>query len=758
MKRIPPFFVPGILLAAILLLVVSVCSGALPQQAPIPVHPSIDLNYSKLPLYFEFNQGQTHSAVRFLARGPGYALFLTPTEAVLALTHPRPRPQGRISGSSPPPAGNFPARVNESAVLRLQVAGASPEASISGLRQSPGKVHYLKGNDPAKWRQNIPLYEAVRYANILPGIDLVYYGRDGRLEYDFLVSPGADPGVIKLKVEGPGKIRLDSQGNILMQAGAFEWVMHSPRIYQERDGKPVPVEGRFVLLDRNCIGFHLGPYDAKLPLVIDPVLGYSTLLGGHTVESGYDEEGRGIAVDAAGCAYITGQTYSNDFPTTSGAWDTTYKGNGEVFVTKMNPQGSGLVYSTYVGGYSEDWAHCLVLDSANQAIVTGYTRSFDFPTTEGAYQPVKADGASNKADAYVFKLNPSGSSLVFSTFLGGDQEDWGEGITLDADENIYVTGITYSPVFPTSATAFQKINMGNGDAYVVKLNPTASALRYGTFLGGSTQEYGFGIAVDSFGCAYVTGRTNSDNYPTTTGAYQESYHHGNMDAFVTKLNFDGSNLLYSTYLGGTGYDFGHGIALNSQGNAYITGGSASVDFPTTSGAFQTTNNGPIMAFPGGGDAFVAQLNTAGSALVFSTLLGGLNHPDEGHGIVLDPQGNVYVTGLTWSYDFPLMNPIQALHQQGGTGVNADDAFITRLNPVGSKLLFSTYLGGINHDWGHAITLDSKGRIYIVGDTTSVDFPVTPNAYQKTANRTDAFIARIDLASSGLPATLFLLLD
>jgi hypothetical protein len=476
------------------------------------------LHYGKLPLHFEANQGQSDGKVRFLARGAGYSLFLTPTEAVLALTQVRTQPPRRISGPVPMAAGKVTEKVNETAVLRLKVAGASPDASISGLRQIPGKVHYFKGNDPAKWRQNVPLYEAVRYTGILPGIDLVYYGREGQLEYDFLVSPGADPGVIKLQVEGPGDLRLDSQGNLLMQAGDFQWVMHSPRIYQERDGSPAPVEGGFVLLGDNRIGFRLGPYDATLPLIIDPVLGYSTLLGGAQLE-----QGRGIAVDAAGYAYVTGMTPSNDFPTVPGGYDTTYNFNGDVFVTKLNPAGSELVFSTYIGGGDYDWAHTLILDSGNNAYVTGYTQSFDFPTTPGVYQPVKGGGASNIADAYVFKLSPDGSSLVFSTFLGGDQTDWGEGIALDAAGHIYVTGITYSPVFPTTGNAYQPTNMGNGDAYVVKLNSTATALLYGTFLGGGLQEYGFGIAVDASNHAYIVGRTSSNPFPTTPGAFQPTY-------------------------------------------------------------------------------------------------------------------------------------------------------------------------------------------------------------------------------------------
>lgn len=752
MKRTFLLAVSFLSLIAVILPGASPGVAAGPGQAPLPAPNRIQENYGKLPLHFEANQGQTAGPVRFLARGRGCTLFLTPQEAVLALTRVQQQPQGRLSGVAPAATGK------RAAVLRLKLAGAAPNPAISGLRQVSGKAHYLKGNDPARWRRNIPLYEAVRYASVYPGIDLVYYGKEGRLEYDFLVSPGADPGVIKLKIEGAEKIRLDSQGNLLMQGGDFQWVMQSPQVYQEREGRRTAVAGSFALLDDRQIGFRLGFYDPQLPLVIDPVLGYSTLLGGHTVLAGLDEQGRGLAVDTAGCAYVCGMTYSNDFPTTAGAYDSTYNGNGDVFVAKLNPQGSGLVYSTYIGGSQNDWSHCLALDAANQTVVTGYTHSFDFPVTPGAYQTTKGGGSSNIEDAYVFKLSADGSSLVFSTFLGGDQPDWGEGLALDAAGNIYVTGITYSTVFPTSATAFQKIYAGNGDAFVVKLNSTASALLYGTLLGGSLQEYGFGLAVDGSGSAYVTGRTNSDNFPTTAGAFQETYHHGNMDAFITKLNGDASALVYSTYLGGSGYDFGHGIALDAQGNAYVTGGSASFDFPTTPGAFQTDNKGPIQAFEGGGDAFVVKLNAAGSALGFSTLLGGLNFRDEGHALALDAQGNVYVTGLTWSYDFPLASPIQALHQQGATGVNSADAFVSKFNPSGSRLIFSTYLGGILYDWGHAIALDGKGRIYIVGDTSSVDFPVTPNAYQKTLNTQDAFIARIDPGAPSGPAVSLLLLD
>ena len=752
MKRPFPFFLPCISLVAIILLGASVCPEAFAGQVPIPVQPGLDRDYGKLPLHFEPNYGQTDGNVRFLARGAGYALFLTPKEAVLVLTHARTGPGERISGASPSPAGGPPAKGNETSVLRMQVAGASPDASVTGLGKLPGRAHYFKGNDPTRWHKNIPLYEAVRYAGILPGIDLVYYGGDGRIEYDFRVSPGGDPGAIKLQVECQEDIRLDSQGNLVIGAGAFEWVMHSPRIYQEQDGRQAPVEGGFVLLGDNLVGFRLGPYDTTRPLIIDPVLGYSTLLGGSQME-----QGRGIAVDAQGCAYVTGNTPSSDFPTLPGAYDTTYNSNTDVFVTKLNPGGSGLVYSTYIGGGDYEWSHALVLDSGNNAYVTGYTYSFDFPTTPGVYQPVKGGGASNIPDAFVLKLSPDGSSLLISTFLGGDQDDWGEGIALDSAGNVYLTGITSSTLFPTTSSAYQTTYQGNGDAFVTKLNSSCSALVYSTFLGGAVQEYGFGIAVDASNYAYVVGRTNSDSFPTTPGAFQTTYGAGNMDAFVTKVNADGSALLYSTYLGGTGYDFGHGIVLDDQGNAYVTGGSASFDFVTTPGAYQTTNQGPIQTWEGGGDAFVAKLNATGSGLLFSTFLGGLQQ-DEGHGIVRDIAGNILVTGLTWSWDFPILRAVQSQHQLVAGGVNSSDAFITKLNPTASGLGYSTYLGGILYDWGHAIAVDSKGAAYIVGDTNSSDFPVSGTAFQKTLQIQDAFIAKINEGSAGVQPVLDILLD
>jgi hypothetical protein len=752
MKR--TFLFPGsvIYLVAVLLLAGAAGGEMTRKQLPLPAGPGLYENFGNLPLHFEANQGQTDEQARFLSRGQGYALFLTREEAVLVLSRfPKPAPD-RASGASPFKPGTSRGKLNETAVLRLKVAGASPEASMSGLREVQGKVHYFKGKDPARWRRNVPLYEAVRYQAILPGIDLVFYGREGCLEYDFVVSPGADPRAIKLEVKGPDKLHLDPQGNLLMKTGTFEWTMRAPLIYQERDGRRTVVPGGFALLGDNCLGFRLGPYDTRLPLVIDPVLDYSTLLGGSQ-----GELGRGIAVDAAGCAYVSGQTASLNFPTIPGSYDTAAENmNGDIFVTKFNPAGSGLVYSTYIGGTDTDWAHALILDASNNAYVTGYTRSFDFPTTPGAYSRVKGGGTSNIEDAFVLKLNPTGSALVFSTFLGGDQVDWGEGIALDAAGKVYVTGITYSTVFPTTANAFQKIYQGNGDVFVTKLNAAGSALVYSTLLGGALQEYGFGIAVDSANCAYVVGQTNSDNFPTTVGSFQSTYKHGNMDAFVTKLKADGSGLIYSTYLGGSGWDFGHGIVLDGQKYAYVTGGTASMDFPTRN-PYQADNQGPVGAFQGIGDAFVAKLNPTGAKLVFSTFLGGAQQ-DEGHGIALDPQGNIHVTGLTWSYDFPLANPVQAQHQQGATGVNSSDAFITKLNPAASKLIYSTYLGGIGYDWGHAIAVDSKGAAYVIGDTNSSNFPVTANAFQKTQRLMDAFVAKIKGEGGAPPAIMPLLLD
>ena len=655
-----------------------------------------------IPLSFQPNQGQSAPEVRFLAKCSGYNLFLTDNEAVLSLRRPAENPDGKTDRLPPD-------------VIRLKLVATNQKPKVLGTDKLSGKVNYLIGNAPEKWHKNIPTYAKVRYREIYPGVDMVLYGNGGRFEYDFVVAPGADPGLIALDFEGIGDLKLDEKGNLELSAGSEQLTMHKPFVYQETDGATKEIEGSFVLKGKNQIGFQLGKYDESKPLVIDPVLtlNYSTYLGGTA-----DEESHSIAIDFSGCAYVTGSTSSSNFPT-QGAIQSSNAGISDVFITKLNTDGSALVYSTYLGGASFDYGRGIAVDSTGCAYVTGYTDSDDFPT-QGAIQSSNA----GDYDAFVTKLNTDGSALVYSTYLGGTSDDNGFGIAVDLVGCAYVTGSTSSSNFPTQG-AIQSSNAGSTDVFITKLNTDGSALVYSTYLGGTSYDNGSGIAVDSSGCAYVTGDTSSEDFPTQ-GAIQPSYS-GNYDAFVTKLNTDGSALVYSTYLGGTSEDTGRGIAVDPSGCAYVAGYTYSENFPTQ-GAIQSSN-------AGSSDVFITKLNTDGSALVYSTYLGGASF-DYGRGIVVDSSGCAYVTGYTYSENFPTQGAIQS------SNAGISDVFVTKLNTDGSALVYSTYLGGTSYDHGSGIAVDSGGRAYVTGSTGSENFP-TKGAFQSSkAGAGDAFIFKL----------------
>ena len=476
------------------------------------------------------------------------------------------------------------------------------------------------------------------------------------------------------------------------------------------------------------IAFSLSEYNPMYPLVIDPSLVYSTYLGGSGGEHG--DLGMGIAIDSSGSAYVVGTTDSADFPTTSGTYNRTFGGPRDVFVTKLNPSGSSLIYSTYLGG-SGDYPWNMVgiaVDSSGNAYITGTTNSSIFPVTGSAFNQT----FSGNGDGFITKLNPSGSSLVYSTFIGGSDADICSHIAVDSNGNAYVTGYTGSNDFPTTSGAYNQTFGGIVDGFITKLNPTGSSLIYSTYLGGSGYEYGNDIAVDGNRSAYVTGYTYSDSFPTSSGAYSRTFA-GNEDAFISKLNPSGSSLDYSTYLGGWHIDVGHSIAVDSGGNAYVTGYTYSNDFPTTSGTYNQT-----FGDQGYQDAFVTKLNPSGSSLVYSTYLGGQS-VDHGYGVAVDKGGNTYVTGVTHSGDFP--TTANAYNRTfSGTG----DVFISKLNPAGSSLLFSTYLGCPGEDVGLDIAADNSSNVYVTGFTYSNNFPTTPGAYNRSygGGGYDAFVAKL----------------
>src|SRR6266446_8180632 len=706
------------------------------KKATRALGASLLQRYKKNPLAFEINQGQTDPRVKFVARGKDYTIFLTSNEVVVAL-----RSTG-TSGQQTRESERSPAAESQSSsaligALRMGFAGANRAPRIVGSQQLPGKVNYFIGNDPKQWRSDIPTYARVRYQDVYPGVSVVYYGTPGQLEYDLVIDPGVDPKVIVLDCEGANKVKIDAQGNLRLLIPGGEVLLGKPRIYQMPTGGPARwrgIAGGYVLKGGGHVGFQVGEYDRKQPLIVDPVLSYSTYLGG----SGYDS-GAAIAVDASGNAYVTGFTRSPNFPATAGSFQTSCGTTGtcngyfwDAFVTKLTANGQ-IVYSSYLGGSGNDMGKAIAVDASGSAYVAGQTFSSNFPTTAGAFKTIYGGAG----DAFVAKLSPGGTALQYSTYLGGSGTDNAEGIAVDINGNAYVTGQTYSTDFPTVA-AIQAVNGGNqdSDAFVTEINSSGAALVYSTYLGGSSMDWGEAIAVDASGNAYVAGFTRSPDFPlasplqATCGGCP-----GFADAFVAELATNGGALLHSTYLGGSADDHGAGIAVDSDGNIYVTGFTYSTDFPVTAGAYQTSLTSGQSA------AFVTKIAPGFSSLTFSTYVRG-NGLNYGKNIAVDT-GNVFVAGQTFSPTFPLLDPIQSACVPSncyyGTG------FITELNAAGAGLIFSTYLGGSHGDDVAGMALDPSANIQATGQATSTDFPVV-NAFQATNGGSygDAFVAKISL--------------
>jgi len=710
-------------------------------------HVASVAKYGKLPLSFEINKGQTDAQVKFVSRGRGYSLYLTNREAIIELKRSSPMapdtPEWR-GLSDPNPRLAKAAQPSESKVVHMQLAGANPSPCVVGMDELPGKANYFIGNDPKKWRTNVATYSKVKYEGVYPGVDLEYYGNQAQLEYDFVVAPGVDPSVIRLSFDESEKLRIDDQGQLLLDGDADTVRFQKPIVYQQIGDDRKAVDGGYLLVSANQIAFKVRDYDHSRPLVIDPILAYSTYLGG----SG-DDDGLGIAVDGSGNAYVTGYTKSLDFPTVN-ALQAGAHGYSDAFLSKLNSSGSALVYSTYLGGSDIDEGLGIAVDASGNAYVTGYTASFNFPTVN----PLQATFG-GFWDAFVSKLSPSGSALVYSTYLGGPGADFGYAIAVDASGNAYVTGNTNLTNFPT-ANPFQATNHngnnGGTNAFISKINANGSAFVYSTYLGGSGHppspvdqggDSGQGIAVDVYGNAYVVGSALSVDFPTANALQATNHASGQQgtNAFVTKINANGSALIYSTYLGGsTGGtnsgrsigDCAYGVAVDAAGNAYVTGATPSSDFPTAN---------PLQPTFGGGswNAFVSKLNASGSALVYSTYLGGGN--TYGYGIASDVFGSAFVTGYTTSTNFPTANALQP-NLSGPS-----DVFVSKLNSSGSALVYSTYLGGLANDQGQGIAVDVLGSAYVTGYTEG-NFP-TVHPLQATfgGGAVDAFVSKIQPGSA-----------
>jgi hypothetical protein len=667
-----------------------------------------------LPISFEENHGQVDSNVRYLAHAGKSAIYFTPNEAVLALYSRDSKKQPALSA------------------LRMRWIGANEHSEMVAERPLPGRINYLIGRDPARWHTGLPTYGQVRYRDLFPGVDAVFFGKDGEIEYDLVLRPGTDPEKISFGLEGVQSMKLAGNGDLVLQLANGEVRHRRPMVYQENDGARRWLSAHYVIHNNKTIGYEIAGVNRKLPLVIDPTLLYSTYIGSNTPDSV-----NSVAVDQFGQAYITGSTVFG-FPTKNPA-----QGNQlgtDAFVTKLSANGGSLIYSTILGGSSDDVGNAIAIDRFGSAYVAGETSSTDFPTTPGAFQSPPSDAD----NGFVTKLSPSGSSFVYSLLLGSGDLDSIRSMALDSEHRVYVTGFTCSLNFPVK-NAFQPVTNsqncanGGGDAFVTRINAAGTDLDYSTYLDGSFGSIGNGIAVDSTFHAYVTGATESDDFPTTPGAFQRtlkakvipSFPHDihERNAFVTKFSADGRSLVYSTFLGGTVSDNATAIALDSSGRACVTGSTRSKDFPVTAGAFQKTLHGTT-------DAFVTKFQISGGGLFYSTFLGG-NGVDGGNSIAVDSLGRAYVAGGTSSADFPVLNPIHA--HLGGS----QDAFVTKLSATGNALFYSTYLGGAAADSANSIRLDSNGIAYVGGVTNSTNFPTTPGAFSRTKKQgSDGWVAKI----------------
>jgi hypothetical protein len=664
--------------------------------------------FSQLPLAFEANEGQAPEGVRFVARAPGGNVLLTDTGVVFTLKR----------GMDQSPTTSF----------RMSLKGAAPR-SPRGFEELSGRANYLIGNDPSRWRTGISMYRQVKCTDVYPRIDLVYYGNQRQLEYDLVIRPGGDPGAIHWAVEGADAIELGSSGELIVGVAGNEIRHQPPRVYQQIGKERREVHGAYLLASGNEIGFQLGEYDRAHPVLIDPVLTFSTFVGGSA-----QDYGRGIAVDSSG-AYITGATFSTNFPTTAPR-QSAIGGNFDAFVLKLNPTGSALIYATYLGGTGADYGSAIAVDGSGNAYVTGWTGSTNFPTAN----PLQASGRGAQ-DAFVAKLSSTGSSLVYSTYLGGNNDDFGRAIAVDGSGAAYVAGSTQSTNFPT-ANAYQGANRGSVDAFVSKINPNGSGFIYSTYLGGTLVDEVWGIALDTTGAAYLVGTTLSTDFPTASAF--RSTRTGSSDAFVTKLSSSGS-LAYSTYLGGTGPDFGYGIAVDASGSAIAVGQTLSTDFPIFP-PLAASNPAFQQSLSGGSDAFVTKLSPAGSSLVYSTFLGGTSS-EAAYGVAFDASGNAFVIGDTSSTNFPTVGSLQ-------TPAGDIDVFVAQLNALGAALIYSTYLGGAGEDSGRAIAVDSAGNAYVTGQTQSTNLPTTSGALQTTpGGGMDAFVARVGPSTSVLLSSI-----
>ncbi len=738
-------------------------------------------SYGKLPLAFEANQGQTASDVRFLSRGNGYTLFLTGQEAVLTLRQPTLGSEARLNHAKLGKMHNDRRGAEKFSVLRMRLDGASPNAAITGVDRMPTRVNYFVGNDPKNWHTDVPVFSRVKYQDVYPGVDLLFYGNQRRLEYDFLLAPGADANAIALDVKGASKLQIDRHGNLLMKVGGGEVVLQKPVVYQEVNGERREIAGSYAIANNQEVRFAVSNYDRTQPLTIDPVLNYVTYLGGSGT---LGDEAFGIALDSAGDAYVAGITSSTDFPTnnpeSAAPGDTATLGTA--FVSELNPAGTALVYSTYLGGSGNglalnsggigDGAAAIAVDMTTplpNIYVTGFTGSPDFPVSTNALISTAPAGTGTGGSGFVTKLipgNTGSAQLGYSSYLGGDTQDEGFGIAVDASGDAFVAGVTLSTNFPTTTNAFSTTLLnttGNGSAFLTEINTNATtgplSEVYSTYFGGTNGAGGptnslfgdaaFGVTVDTSSNAYIVGTTTSTDFPPKGTTVSPCSDDSNGSAFVSIINTATPALTYSTCLGAKTSNTitqGQAIALGPSNIVYVTGQTTSSDFPVTA------NSIPPVGGVNLGVVFVSLLNTTSATPnKYSTYLGGTNS-DFGVGIAADTLGNAYVTGLANSTNFPITQGalIETNTNANGTG------FVAKVNPGGNglaDLLYSSYFGGNGsggtNDIGNGIAVSTTFNAYFTGMAGSSNLPVTTGVVQNKLNSavSNAFVADLPLVAA-----------
>ena len=744
--------------------------GLLAVSAPAAQPAALPVN---LPLFFEASQVLAASPAQFIARGHDYQFLISPAETQIMLR--------KTAGTV--------------AAVRMQFAGASAQAQITGDTEMPGKINHLNGNDPAKWRTGLAMFAKVRVDELYPGVNLVYYGNQQQLEYDFTVAPGAKPDAIAIHFDGVDKVSISKPGELILTLGDAEIRQPKPVIYQMVGDARHEINGGYRLVDARTVAFAVGQYDKTLPLVIDPILSYSTYFGGTADETAWT-----VAADTNGFVYFAGQTLSkqidaNSIFATAGAFQTNFAGGtalGDAFVAKLDNLATYPVYLTYLGGSADDVVHGLAVDTAGNAYVAGYTDSPNFPTTNSLYKTIS--GTVNPGvgyyplDAFVAELNPGGSNLIYSTYLGGSEADGAYGIAVDSAGNAYVTGVTFSTNFPaTNAIHYRlagKTNTVldhlactnsvyyNANAFIAKIGSGGTNLVYSSYFGGNNYDFGRSIAVDSSNCVYVTGFTASTNFPATNAVVQQlvstngvgtnqviitntiwngsllngsTNHSSSYDAFVAKFDSTGTNLIYSTYLGGTNNDEAYSIAVDSQGAAYVAGWTTSTNFPNTAvdSLYSGLLNSPVGSLVT--NVFLTKItnnvttNGTFAGIACSTVFGG-SSVDIGYGVALSAAADfVFVAGSASSTNFPAFS-VPGLMRMTNSG--GSDAFVAAFETSAFIPVYSVCLGGTRDDFGYGIAVDSANNVYIVGQTFSADFLTYQAPFTTRNGPSDAFLARI----------------